>query len=536
MHLVGLFDRPMSADCQEALRRRPAIEGLTDAIAEVDEGHWQRAVARLREIRLLAPADTSAPDALDAHPLVREWFGDRLRQTNKTAWTTAHGQLYEHLRDATKEGKEPTLEDLGPLYQAIAHGCRAGWYQQALNQVFIDRICRWKPEGGLEFYANLKLGALSSELAALSWFFDKPYEVPISKLNDEDQSWVLSVAAFNLRAQGRFRETLTVMRATSRISENAKDIDTAAYRATNLSEAELLGGDVAAALSTAKKAVTFADRSDNQFLKMMTRTTLATVLHMAGRSKEADRLFAEAERRQRKQQPQYPLLYSLRGYEYCNLLLAKNSWVLARNSGNKVGTYEAMSRSPSLLDRGLRRLWLGRAYLGLALASIDHQKPREAHRDASAACVNLDEAIEGLRKAGTAHHLPRGLLARAAFRRSVGDWADVARDLDEVEEIAEPGPMKLFLCDMALERARLAFAKIEAFAPLNELIENGPPKPEQPDEAERDNLMEQANKELAIATEYIKTCGYHRRDKELAELKAVLRGDDKKFADLPPRV
>jgi len=34
-----------------------------------------------------------------------------------------------------------------------------------------------------------------------------------------------------------------------------------------------------------------------------------------------------------------------------------------------------------------------------------------------------------------------------------------ARDLDEVEETAEPGPMRLYLCDLALERARLAFAK-----------------------------------------------------------------------------
>ena len=69
----------------------------------------------------------------------------------------------------------------------------------------------------------------------------------------------------------------------------------------------------------------------------------------------------------------------------------------------------------------------------------------------------------------SSEYLPRGLLARAAFRRSVGDWDGAARDLDEVEEIAEPGPMRLYLCDMALERARLAFARGEAFAPLNGL-------------------------------------------------------------------
>ena len=93
-------------------------------------------------MRLLAPPDPAAPDALDAHPLVREWFGERLKATNEAAWKAAHGRLYEHLRDTTKEGKTPTLEDLAPLYQAIAHGCRAGRHQEALDEIYVDRICR----------------------------------------------------------------------------------------------------------------------------------------------------------------------------------------------------------------------------------------------------------------------------------------------------------------------------------------------------------------------------------------------------------
>src|SRR5258705_49383 len=94
---------------------------------------------------------------------------------------------------------------------------------------------------------------------------------------------------------------------------------------------------------------------------------------------------------------------------------------------------------------------------------------RTTHADVlHAAC--LGEAVDGLRAAGQSDDLLRGLLARAAFCRSVGDWDGAARDLDEVEEIAEPGSMRLFLCDMALERARLVLARIEAFAPLNGLL------------------------------------------------------------------
>src|SRR5207248_2906355 len=118
-----------SGDCLTALRAKPVIGGLTDQIVKLDDAEWQRAIARLRDARLLGPEDPTTPDALDAHPLIREWFGERLRQANETAWKAAHGRLYEHLRDATNEGKTPSLEDLAPLYQAIAHGCRAGRYQ-----------------------------------------------------------------------------------------------------------------------------------------------------------------------------------------------------------------------------------------------------------------------------------------------------------------------------------------------------------------------------------------------------------------------
>ena len=123
---------------------------------------------RLRDARLLAPQDRSAPEALDAHALVREWFGQRLEEINPEAWRAAHGRLYEHLRDTTQEGETPTLEDLAPLYQAIPHGCRAGRHQEALDDIYINRICRRQADGSSQYYALMNLGAVGSSLAAIS--------------------------------------------------------------------------------------------------------------------------------------------------------------------------------------------------------------------------------------------------------------------------------------------------------------------------------------------------------------------------------
>ena len=52
------------------------------------------------------------------------------------------------------------------------------------------------------------------------------------------------------------------------------------------------------------------------------RTTHADALHQAGRRAEAETRFREAEQMQEKSQPDYPLLYSLQGFKYCDLLLA----------------------------------------------------------------------------------------------------------------------------------------------------------------------------------------------------------------------
>jgi tetratricopeptide (TPR) repeat protein len=288
-------------------------------------------------------------------------------------------------------------------------------------------------------------------------------------------------------------------------------------------------------VAAAEQSASHADRSGDKFLMMAFRGTYANALHAAGQREEAARAFADAERRQEKRQPEYPLLYSVTGYQYCDLLLTKADPTAARDRASRVIEWEG--ESDPLLDRALARLALGRSHLGLALARArTHQMSATIRDDARTAHARLDEAVDGLRAAGRSDHLSAGLLARAPFHRSIGDWDGAARDLDEAQEIAEPGPMKLHLCDLALERARLVVATIEAFAPLNGMLErDNPSKPAMPSADEIAELKSEAEKQLKIAADYIKTCGYHRRDEELAELQAVLRGK-KKFADLPPRV
>ena len=267
---------------------------------------------------------------------------------------------------------------------------------------------------------------------------------------------------------------------------------------------------------------------------MVNRTTLADTLLAGGEWEKAAGLLADAERQQQEWQPEHRLLYSLRGYQYCDLLLSRGRAGEARDRA--VQTSRWAREHLGLLDVALVTLTLGRAHLALALQSLASAPSAETVRDdARAAAASLTEAVEGLRASRQSDHLARGLLARAAFRRAVGGWDGAARDLDEVQEIAEPGPMRLYLCDGAVERARLRLARREAFAPLNGLVEPSPPPPALPDAAEAARLLKEARKELDAARKLIADCGYHRRDEELAELDAVAAGKSR-FADLPPRV
>jgi tetratricopeptide (TPR) repeat protein len=475
LKLLGLFDRPATADCVGALRKPPAIPGLTESLVGLAEEDWEFTLTALHDAKLLTvnrEEGSGVLVALDAHPLLREYFARRVRQRQPEAWRAAHRRLYEHLSATTKEGDQPTLEDLQPLYQAVAHGCQAGLQQEAREKVYRDRILRRN-----EKYSTRKLGAFGSNLGAVASFFEPPWNRVSPSLTEADQAWLLNEAAFTLRALGRLTEALEPMRATMEINAARSEWKNAAVCASNLSELELTLGEVAGAVAEAEQSVSHADRSGDGFQRMGNRTTHADALHQAGRRVEAEARFREAEQMQAERQSDYPLLYSLQGFRYCDLLLTeaeRATWRVNCSGGPRPpedgdahrATLQAVSERAartlkwaaqhlSLLDIALDHLTLGRAALYAAVlegASLDPYRRYLQHAEAS------------LRRSGYQDMLVRGLLTRAWLRFLTGarTGPESARsDLDEGWEIAERGPMKLHMADIHLHRARLFFREAQ---------------------------------------------------------------------------
>ena len=171
LRLLGFFDRPADAGSLRALRVAPAIPGLTDRLIGLGEAEWDQVLARLKKLRLvnLQQGRSGQRTVVDAHPLIREHFAELLKVGE--AWRIAHRRLYEHLCASTEDKPQPTLEDLQPLYQAVAHGCQAGMQQEAL-QVYIARILRGRTTHG--FYSTKELGEYESDLGAVACFIEQP--------------------------------------------------------------------------------------------------------------------------------------------------------------------------------------------------------------------------------------------------------------------------------------------------------------------------------------------------------------------------
>jgi len=509
LRLLGLFDRPGEEGCLNALRHEPTIKGLTDRAATLGQGDWDRVLLRLEHLRLInLRHGDSGMRFVDAHPLLREYFAKQLREQNIDAWRAGHRRLYEHLCATTKEGKQPTLEDLQPLFQAVVHGCQAGLQQEVCNDVYRDRILR-----GSEHYVARKLGAWGAGLGAIACFFEQPWSRISTALIEPAQAWLLHEAAFALHALGRLREAIEPMRTAMGNCAKQENWEAVAIIARNLSELELRLGDVAGAVGDAEQSVIYADRSGGASQRLFNCTTHADALHQAGQLAEAETVFCEAEYMQQKMQPDYPLLYSFQGFKYCDFLLAapeRAAWqamLQVRTQGSALTTETASCRSvfqraaktlkweeemqgAPLLDCALHYLTLSRAELYTAILS----------GSSLATChSSLEIAVSGLRRAGHQDVIPKALLTRAWFRAVSIDIGAAQADLDEACEIAERGPMRLHMADIHLYRARLFFR--EAKYPW-----------ESPEE------------DLKAAEKLVNDCGYHRRDEELADAKRAILG------------
>lgn len=515
LRLIGLFDRPASPDCLEALRREPAITGLTDLLVPLDRDDWNAVLQRLHEAHLIqlklplrdpgsqAPYPEPRSVAIDAHPLVREYFAKLLREKQTEGFAAAHSRLFDYLCQSTPY-RPDTLEVLQPLYQAVVHGCLAGRSFEACRSIYVDRILRGQ-DGPTGFFSSKSLGAYSSDLQALTAFFDPPWTTFRGDVNVGHRSFLLNDVANCLSASGRMAEVIAPLEASMTLSRQYLDAASTAVRYNNLSETYLMLGSIDRAIVHGADAVKEADKSSDEFIKSAFRTILAYAFAQGGQWSESKRCFAESTLIQKRRQPEFPNLSSLYGFRFYETEIQpaeQRFWRAFLRIGPKPPSSLMLDKTLRIVERNLSLSQRLGSKLDVALDQCLIAKINLLRNSKSG--YLFQASIKSMRSAGTVNFLPLCLIDLAFHYQLTSNSQAAEESLAEAQHIAERGPMPLYLADVHLHRARLV-----GILPPNQRAEHWPgvdPKDE-----------------LAKARALIEKHGYWRRREELADAEAAAK-------------
>ena len=235
LHCVGLFDRPASGDCLEALRAKPAIAGLTDALVDLSDEQWRRNVERLRDVRLLAPRRPLRSGSARRPP-----SGARMvrRPAQGDERSGVEGSPQPALRPSARRDPRRRDADAGRSRAALSrHRPRLprrappGGAGRSLHRTAFAAGSRMRKSNSMRKQIGRRWAATSRRSPGSSTSLMK-CRPPRSRRGD--RAWVLGEASFVLRAQGRLREALPSMREALRMAEDSAGLEKRGDRAREI--------------------------------------------------------------------------------------------------------------------------------------------------------------------------------------------------------------------------------------------------------------------------------------------------------------
>jgi nucleoside phosphorylase len=512
LDVIGLFDRPAPFPAIAAVLADTGLGRELPGLSEFDGTEWRRCAADLRRMGLLADETAGLPGTLDAHPLVREHFRDRLRRLSPALWEAGNLSLYRHYQQRAPQ-QPANAADMNLLYAAVNHGCAVGLHQEVYDQILVPRIWRSPRDS----YSTRILGMTGSEIVALSNYFVLPAWTELRGITLDRQARVrvMSNAALRLRQLGRPDDALSSCRAVfhelTRKTADAERVDMAdaAYGASLYCELLIIAGwleppaagNEHAAREVAEAAVAFADRCSDAYFKMYTRSCLAEVDFMTGDLDRARELFGKAATIAAAERSNMPFLYSQNLYRYGYFAIETGDAGALLSDAERDPQW-GLAEKPSQLSYAIRQLVLGAARRALVEAGADLT-------DLDQAATEVDDAIVIFRGVGYVDYTVRGLLERAHLRQVRGrpeDYAGALDDLDEALAETTRSRMMLLAADVHLQRVA---CHISVW-------------PVQPANWQAD-LRGQVAASLNEASELVRSLGYGRRVGLLRQLRAKCR-------------
>jgi tetratricopeptide (TPR) repeat protein len=475
LYLVSLFEGSCTMDLLEKIRAAPTIAGLTESLQPLSVARWRGVIIPLQEPGPgLILGDPQKE--LEPHPLVREYFAERLRTENWNAWREAHGRLYEHFKQSTDEFPE-TLERMWPLFLAVRHASHAGRYREALNDVYWRRISR-----GVEKFHMQQLGALDAALACLTHFFASRWKTPIAAFSDGDERFLLAEATFILEGLGRLSDALEPAEQGLRLAIDQQDLLSTAIWHYNVGGLCRMMGDLDKAHENARAGGKIAAVMNDLRWRVIALASEAVVRHQMGGIDDAQRLFKAAEDVETNLPSESLVGNHVLRYWLFDLLLDRGAWdeVIAR----ALASLERGTSVEPPLAAALDRLALARAYLDRARANGN------ANLEEAGAVFEL--ALDGILRSRRGTYLAPALRARGELSLAANDTGMAEADFRRALALATRSRLRLEEADCHLALCRLELAR---------------------------DALPAARASLEEAAAIVADCGYHRRDGEIRALR-----------------
>lgn len=517
--IAGLFDRPFDKGCLSTLLKEPVISGLTEHLIDLEEFELNLIINNLTKTGLLTKNQNTTDELLsiDVHPLIREYFAHKLESEQLNAFKVAHARIYNYLNQITKEIQKPTLEKLQPLYQSVRHGCKARLYKDAWYVTYYDRILK-----GENYYTQNKLGASSTDLSVLQYFFEKPFSKIVSNQIAALEHAVYGQAGFCLKAIGRYKESENPIKSWNEITtglinivknENEKlQVTLAACNsASALSSVKLILGEIDESIKTAKDAIDLSARLKNTNFYKDRHNALAHAYHYNGNYELAEKTYTKSLKNIPKNIKHLP---ALAGFYHCIFILDATEKLILKNFTNfkSNAPIEIQKKEIDLINSNLKKVHYKVSYalkneITLTTIAADnlmviilnlYEILLKAYSKESYFIDwdHINETISKLHQCGEMDQTPLGLIIRSAYyainNQYTGEYS-AQSDLDEAWEIAVRGPMRLFMADIHLNRARLFYG-------------------------EEKYPWESPKKDIQEARKLIEECNYWRRKEELEQI------------------
>lgn len=356
LELFAFFDGFTTPCAAEALRHAQdeTERKLWPELGDLDKQAWGSLLEQHQKAGLLLRR-VEEEEELGLEASLRQHLLGSLEQRDPLRKIESHRFLYRFYLERAVETPK-TLKEMGSLFRALREGAAAGRYDEALEDVYKDRMNR----GGRFFLAS-RLGAVDASLMALRPMFRVPFVRSDAHLSPKNQSYVLHEAGVLQSTRADLEKAAQALEEACVLLHSLGDPKELARSSGKLTEVYIWLGRLDEALEAGRVAFEAATQSGSAFRILRATALLGRVEHYRGKVPSAQAYFEDAEAREQVRDG-VPYLAGFWGYWYLDFLLEQGR---AQEVAERVEALlnHTWKYPPSLLARGTYQLAVGRAEL-----------------------------------------------------------------------------------------------------------------------------------------------------------------------------